>query len=232
MKQLLNAIRWDFIRETKYNIIGIYAVITLLYLGLLLAIPMKPGPKDMLLIFLIFNDPVALGFMFIGSLVLFERSDRTFFALAVTPLKHSNYLWAKALTLTTIAVISSLVMAFAAHGWPFQVLYLILGVGLSSIAFTFLGFYAVSFCQSFNQYILWAAILLFPAGLPFLNFFGWTDSLIWYIVPSHATLHLLEAAFYPIETWKIIYSITYLVIFMLFCYRLALIGFRNQLAKT
>lgn len=232
MKALANAIRWDFVREARYNIIGIYGIITVLYLVLLLAIPMQPAAKDTLLIFLIFNDPVVLGFLFVGSLTLFERSDRTFFALAITPLEPAAYVWAKALTLTAIALVCSLAMAFAAHGWPSQVGYLLIGVALSSIAFTFLGYYAVAYCRSFNEYILRMAVLLMPVGLPFLNFFGWMDSFLLYLIPSQATLFLLEAAFYPVATWKIVYAVIYLIVFLLICFRLALIGFQVQVRNS
>lgn len=210
MKHLLSALRWDFIRQWRYNIIGIMLVITALYVSLLYFLPLED--KDPLLIFLIFNDPTALGMLFIGSLVLFEKSDGTLQALVVTPLRRWQYLWSKAISLTVIATGASLLMAWLGHGWSTQIIWLITGVGLTSLLFVFLGVIVVAGCQSFNQYLLRLAIYFIPLSLPLLNFVGFTDTYLWYFFPTQATLLLLEASFSTIPAWEIGYSILCLVI--------------------
>jgi fluoroquinolone transport system permease protein len=162
---------------------------------------------------LIFNDPAAIGMLFIGSLVLFERSDRTLEALQVTPLANWQYLLSKVLTLTLIAWACSLPMALAGHGWPIHLLYFSLGIALPSVFFTSIGFIVVLYSPSFNAYILKVGLLLIPAVLPFLNFFGLTDTLWWYVVPVQGALILLEASMGKVfAAWEIIYSIGYLSI--------------------
>lgn len=212
MKHLLTALRWDFIRQWRYNIVGIMLVITLLYVGLLYFLPLEN--KDPLLIFLIFNDPTALGMLFIGSLVLFEKGDGTLQALVVTPLRKWQYLWSKAISLTVIATGASLLMAWLSHGWSTQILWLVIGVGLTSLLFVFLGIIVVAGCQSFNQYLLRLAIYFIPLSLPLLNFVGYTDTYWWYFFPTQATLLLLEASFSNLPVWKIAYSIGCLLIWI------------------
>ncbi len=229
MKRLLSALRWDFIRQLRYNIIGIMLVVSALYIGLFHFIPLEN--KIPLLIFLIFNDPTALGMIFIGSLILFEKGDGTLEALVVTPLQHWEYILSKAISLTTIATGASLLMALFSHGIATNVIYLILGVALTSMVFVFLGIIVVAGCRSFNQYLLRLLLYLIPLSLPLLNYLGVTDTLWWYVFPTQATLLLLEASFSTIETWKIVYSILCLLIWNALTFYFALKVFAKDIAR-
>ncbi len=229
MKRLLSALRWDFIRQMRYNIIGIMLVVSALYIALFYFLPLND--KVPLLIFLIFNDPTALGMIFIGSLILFEKGDGTLQALVVTPLQHWEYILSKAISLTTIATGASLLMALLSHGIKTNVIYLILGVALTSILFVFLGIIVVAGCRSFNQYLLRLVIYLIPLSLPLLNFTGVTDTLWWYLFPTQATLLLLEASFTSIATWKIVYSILGLLIWNVLMFYFALKIFKKDIAR-
>ena len=229
MSALWSILRWDFIKAVRYNIVAVSIVITILYVGLFLFLPMEQ--LDALLIVLIFNDPVGLGMAFIGSLVLFEKGDRTLEALIVTPIRKSHYLMSKAISLTVLTLGISTAMAIAGHGWVFNYGYFIIGVTLSSLFFSFFGFMIVSSCKSFNEYIIKMAVWLLPIALPMLNFINVTDTLLWYILPTQATLILLEASFGPMETWKIIYSIIYLSISTGVCFYVALRAFEKNIVK-
>lgn len=229
MEKLLKALRWDFIRQGRYNIIGIMAIVTALYVGFLYFLPM--ADKSPLMIFLIFNDPTALGMIFIGSLVLFEKSDGTLQALVVTPLEHWQYILSKAISLTVIAIISSILIALFTHGWETNLLYLISGVGLTSLIFIFLGLIVVAGCTSFNQYMVRLVLYFIPLSLPLLNFIGITDTLIWYLFPTQATLLLLEASFYTLPGWKIAYAFVCLLFWTVLSYRFALSTFKKDIAR-
>jgi len=229
MKRLLAALRWDFTRQLRYNIIGIMLVVSALYIGLFYFLPLDD--KVPLLMFLIFNDPTALGMIFIGSLILFEKGDGTLQALVVTPLKHWEYILSKAISLTTIATGASLLMALLSHGLSTNVIYLILSVALTSMVFVFLGIIAVAGCRTFNQYLLRLVLYLIPLSLPLLNFVGVTDTLWWYIFPTQGTLLLLEASFKDIATWKIAYSILCLLIWNALVFYFALKVFKKDIAR-
>ncbi|MCB0579869.1 MAG: ABC transporter permease [Phaeodactylibacter sp.] len=211
MRHLAAALQWDLIRQFRYNIIYAAGLVTLIYMLILLNLPEGPY-QEKILIFLIFNDPAALGMLFIGALVLFERSENTLEALRVTPLAPEHYILSKTLTLTLVAVLSALPMAFAGYGWRFHYLYFAAGIGLTASLYTLLGLAAVASCRNFNQYLLRMAGILVPTALPFLNFFEITDTLWWYLLPSQGGLLLLEAAFLPAEGWQIIYGFLYLLL--------------------
>jgi len=211
MHKLATAIRWDFLRQFRYNILYAAILVTLIYILILLNLPENPY-REKILIFLIFNDSSGLGMFFVGALFLFERSENTLQALWVTPLPLRFYILSKTLTLAAAATLSGLVIALAVYGWHFNYLFFIAGLWLTASLFTLLGLALVASCRNFNQYLLRVAGVLVPVALPFLNFFEVTNTLWWYILPSQGSLLLLEAAFFPAEGWKVAYALTYLAV--------------------
>ncbi len=228
MRRLLTAIQWDLLRQQRYQVVTATVFITVLYVLVLLNLPMAARPA--LLITLIFNDPAGLGMLFIGSLYLMERGEGAVQALSVTPLPPGHYLLSKTITLNLLLLFSSVIMAISGYGWSFHYGYLVLGVGLSASLFTLLGFGLVQGCRSFNEYILKMGLMLTPVILPFLNLFGVTDTLWWYLIPSQAGLLLMERAFAPVAAWKLAYAIGYLLLWNALLYRWALQRFKKALA--
>ncbi|MCO6477977.1 MAG: hypothetical protein J5I94_15200 [Phaeodactylibacter sp.] len=228
MQKLAIAIKWDLLRQFRYNIAYAALLITLIYILILLNLPEGPY-REKLLIFLIFNDPAALGMLFIGSLFLFERSENTLQAICVLPLSRGHYILSKTLTLTAIALLSALAMAIGGYGWDFRLFYFLAGIGMTATLFTLLGMAAVVPCRSFNQYLLRVSGILVPTALPFLNFFGVTDTLWWYLLPSQASLLLLEAAFLSVDGWKVAYSFLYLGAWNAGAFWLASFALRNKI---
>ena len=226
MEKLFISLRWDFLRQLRYNIIASAVVVNLLYVLILLNLP--DGQYGWLTVFLIFNDPMGLGLMFIGALYLFEKNENTLQALSVTPLRAWQYLASKTITLSLIALAGSLVIAWAAYGWRFNYVYFLLGAGLSASLFTMLGLCVAAYCRSFNVYLLRAVGLILPMVLPFLNFFGFTDTLWWYLLPSQGSLLLLGAAFEPVEAWKLAYALFYLLAWNTGAFLLAARILKNQ----
>ena len=225
MKRLLTTLGWDFLMFARYQIVTVVLVISAIYILILRIIPVP----DMVVQCMIFSDPVMLGFIFTGAIVLFEKGANTLEALVVTPIKIWEYLWSKAIALTLLALPCTLTMAIAGHGWDVHYLWLILGLFLSSILFVFVGFIGVSRVKNFNQYIVVIPLFLVPFSLPLLNFLGLMDCYAFYIIPTQASLILFEATFKEVEVWKLIYSIGYLLISMLFAYKLARKAFINYI---
>lgn len=211
MKRLFIALKWDFLCQQRYHIFTVAVVLTMLYI--LVIVNIEWEYKDKLVIFLIYNDPAALGMLFIGSLILFEKSDRTLEALVVTPIEPWQYLWSKGLSLTVIATLCSYAIAVAGHGWSFHYLYFGIAIVFTSLIFVFLGIIIVSGSRSFNEYIIKMGLWLIPIVLPFLNFIGLTDTYWWYLLPSQPGLLLMEVAFgKPLAAWQIGYGIGYLLL--------------------
>jgi len=227
MNRFLRTICWDLLLQLRYQIITVAIVITCTY-TLVFKLLAKDG-FDKILVLIIFSDPAMIGFIFIGALVLFEKGSGTINALIVTPLRKTAYLFSKVISLGLIAIICSLVMAIAGHGWRFNYFLFIYGVAFTSFIFTLIGFIGVSRVKSMNQFVIIIPFFLIPFVLPLLNFFNLTNSWILYLIPTQAFLDLLWASFYPVSTGRIIYSLIYLPLWLGLVYYLALRAFDRNI---
>lgn len=227
--RLAQATYWQLRLLYKYNIILIAFVVALIYGTLLTAFPILQ--IDYVIIPLILGDPTMLGFIFIGVIVLFEKAENTLPALQVTPMQTNNYLWSKALALLVPAIICSVSIAIAAYGIRMNYFLLIITVTLSSLIFTFIGIVGVSRVKTFNQYILIIPLFLTPTVLPFFNFYGATNWLIWYLVPTHSTLDLLLMAVYDFNIGIAILHVLYLLAWVFLSYHLAKKAYENKLTS-
>jgi fluoroquinolone transport system permease protein len=227
MRRFIRTIGWDLMLQLKYQIITVAAIITLVY-TLVFRLLAKDG-FDEILVVLIFTDPAMIGFIFIGALVLFEKGSGTIDALIVTPLRKTEYLFSKVISLGSIAIVCSLFMAIAGHGWQFNYFLFIYGVAFTSFIFTLIGFIGVSRVQSMNQFIIIIPVFLIPFVLPLMNFFGLTSSWILYLIPTQAFLDLLWASFNPVPAGRILYAMIYLPFWLGFTYYLALRAFDRNI---
>lgn len=211
-------LRWDYLLQIRYHLLTAVAVVTAGYMVIFTAF--GPTATNELLILLIFSDPVMLGFLCIGALVLFEQDAGTLRALVVTPMKAWHYLWSKALTLTFTALICALGMAVIARGTDVNVVWFCLAVTLSSLLFVFVGFTGITRVATFNTYLLVVPLYLAPVCLPLLTLFGF-DAWWLYLIPTQATLLLLRAALETQPWWEIVYSVCSLLLWTAVAYRVA-----------
>lgn len=140
---------------------------------------------------------------------------------------NSEYLWARALSMSTVALVCSMLMAFAAYRFNFNLFHLFTAVLLTSVLFVFIGFIGVANIRTFNQYILIIPLYLLPLFLPLLNYVGITNCYLFYILPTQAAVFLFEAAIRPVSTGQYIYAVLWLPLSIYFTYRIALYRFNK-----
>ena len=210
MKTLFKLVWWDLKIQARNGILTVAIIIAVIYTGLFLLFGLKNNDKA--LIAILFSDPIFMGYIFTGVLVLLEKNENTLQALVVTPVKIWQYLFSKAISLTVIALIICFAMVFSSHGFQFNYFLFIIAVFLSSVLFIFLGFLGVTRVKTFNQYILVIPFFFLPLVLPFLNFFGITHSFWLYLIPTQASLILFQSAFVPMPFSELIYAVVYLLI--------------------
>lgn len=207
---LARAVGWDLRLQLRYQVITVAGAVTVFYV--LLFRMVEPLRSDAAVVLFIFSDPTMIGFLFVGVMVLFERDANTLQAVAVTPLSTGRYLWSKAISLTIVALPLGVVMAYAGHGAGVNLAYLILGLGLSSVLFVFVGCFAVARVRSVNEYLLIVPQFLIPAVLPIVDTVGLFESPLFYLFPTQASLVLLSAALEPRPAWEIGYAVVYLTV--------------------
>ena len=233
MSNIKNMVRWEFILLSRYKIIHISILSVILYFLTTQAIPdmNKPIFHTMLLFF----DPAIIGIMFVGALVLFEKSENVLQALVITPMKTDDYLLSKITSLTILSIISAsifIVLLNIFGGIEFDILFLALGIILTSILLILLGFILVSRVNSLNEYLL-AMILVFLGFTfpPMLHLSGLYENVIFYLWPTQASFILFTGVFNAasLELWEIAYGIGYQALWIGLLYFLAKKAFYKQI---
>ena len=154
----------------------------------------------------VLNNLIITSFYFIGALVLLEKTEGTLAAQVVSPLRAGEYIAAKVITLTALALAYNLAVVALVVGSEFGALTLITGVGVAAALMVMAGFVAVARYESVNEYLL--PSLPYAAGLmlPLASMFGW-DSPLLYVHPLQGPMLLLRAAFTPADAWQLAYGV-------------------------
>ncbi|MCL6610558.1 MAG: ABC transporter permease [Peptococcaceae bacterium] len=212
MTRLMSVIRHDFRLQKRYGLY--YAGAFVAAVWILLIRQMPPGILDIAVPLVVFTDLGIVGFYFIAGMILFEKGENTLSAVVVTPLRFAEYLASKLVTLTVLALVVTLAVVVVSYGPGFDMFRLIPGVVLASLTALLVSFIAVSPFESISSYILPSQLYLLVMNLPLLHYFGYWKSPLFYLIPTHASLLLIRSAFSPVETWELIYSVIYQVIWV------------------
>jgi fluoroquinolone transport system permease protein len=214
--RIVNAIKADVKFQVKQGFYAVYIIITLIYMLIIYQLPEQMG--KMLVPLIIYFDPSIVGFFFIGGIVMLEKSQGVLDYLVVTPLRSKEYLMAKAISLTVLAIVASSVIALVTYKeavhWPL----LILGIGMSSLLFTLYGFFVAAKCKSVNEYFVKMIPYMFLIVLPcFLMFIESPYSWIFNIFPSVAGLKVVYGAFIGIHWVEAVLNLIYLLLVTILC---------------
>ncbi|MFA5212892.1 MAG: hypothetical protein WC406_06145 [Methanoregula sp.] len=212
MKHLAAMIRWYFLLDYRFFLIHISLVTVALWCILLsVFVPVNTAKIVGALIFL---DPAIFGFVFIGALVLYEKTNRSLQALTVTPMEPREYLLTHIITLTAIALLASFILVALTRGVTINYLYFVTGVVLTSAFFVLSGFIAVSRFSTVNEYFIAGSLALLALNAPLLYHFGLSESWLFYLFPTQASLLLLSGIFEPVSLTDTLYSVVMLSIWI------------------
>jgi len=159
MSVLSTLIRHDATLQYRYGIYAAYAFVIVFYIVVLtLGRGLLPAWGVGLVIY---TDPAAVGFFFLGALVMLERGEGVRTALAVTSLRAVTYLAAKIATLGSISLGACAILILV-HGEVANPALLLLAVALSSLAFIGLAIPIALRFRTVNGYFIGSAGFLAP----------------------------------------------------------------------
>lgn len=182
----------DLRLQYRYGIYAAYAAVIAVYAGTLVA--MGPAMPDWAVALIVFSDPSALGFIFLGGLMLLEKGEGARAALAVSPLSARVYLLSKTTTLTGLALLAVIVLALAKSGLAKWEL-LLPAVILTSTFYIGIGTaFALRF-RTVNGYLLGSVVLMFPLIAPATLALFEPMPPILILIPSVAQFRLMLIAF-------------------------------------
>ncbi len=194
------ATRYNILLQYRHGFYAVYGLVSLLYVGFLLSVGSRL--RSFLTPIFIFSDPAMPGLYFIGGILLLEREDNTLQSVSVTPLRVGEYLLAKVISLSILAVGTALVLAVAgavgvagAGGLSVRWAILTIGVLLTSTLMTLVGIAIASRTDSIVRYVFAATPLMLVLSLPLLTLVPSIASPLFFIIPTHASLTLIVGAF-------------------------------------
>jgi fluoroquinolone transport system permease protein len=188
----------DFLLFFRRGIIPVYIVLTLLYLLLLWFLPSSFRARAAS--FLIFTDTSALGFFFVGAVVQWEKREKIYDGLFVTPFSPENFLLLRSAVLTLISMLVSLVLLMAAADSAVirsgTLLLSCAAIFLGSLFFTAFGIAVAVSTDKVNSYFIKAIVLFIPFALPFISLVGlWWNN--WFLLlPTGAMVQLFYSTFH------------------------------------
>lgn len=207
MKRLMSAIRLDLMMQVRYGFLYAAFFSILVWVAVVRALP--AGSLETVVPAVVFFDIAVVGFYFIAGLVLYEKGEATLYALVVSPLRFWEYLSSKLITLTLLASVLAVVLVGVSYGFGFNIVFLVLGTVLMSLISLMIGFIAVSPFGSFSSYLIPSQIYATILYLPLISHFGWWESPMFYLLPTHGALRMLSGAFESVTLWEVGYAVLY-----------------------
>lgn len=163
----MKRLKWLVLHEARmqyrYGIYFAYAFVIAFYVLLIWTLGEKLPDWGAGII--IFSDPAAVGFFFLGALMMLEKSEGVRLALGITPMTAKAYFWAKSITLTSMATIAAFVMGLFLHsGVRFEILLPV--VVLTSIQYLAIGVPVAKLFGTVTSYLMGSTFVLLPFVLP------------------------------------------------------------------
>ena len=192
MSRFVNALKADVKFQFRQGFYFVYLLLVIVYIAVIFQV----GPKAAVIVVpvIIFFDPSFVGFFFIGGLVLLERQQGITGYLGITPVTTGEYMWSKMISMAVLALVSSIGLA-ALSGISFNIPVLIVGVILSSLFFTLIGFLSVASCRTMNEYFFRMIPYILMITLSAIGLLDKPWAILFRFTPTFAGLRMILDAF-------------------------------------
>jgi fluoroquinolone transport system permease protein len=222
--RLLNMFLYDVLFQFRHGFYLIYLIISAIYIAVLFNIP--TAQRLVVTNILVFSDTSVLGLTFVGAILLLEKQQHILHSLFVTPLRLFEYLLAKMLSLSLIALMGSLLILLIPNGLKTPSALFVLGVMSGSIIFTLIGLGVGARVNSLNGYIFGIMMGTMIFCLPLLGYLHIHDGWWLNLLPTHAILLLLASIHQPLSAAQIIYALCCLLVWTTATWLFAVMNYR------
>jgi fluoroquinolone transport system permease protein len=155
----------------------------------------------------VFSNLLMNTFYFIGGLVLLEKAEGTLEAQVVTPLRTSEYLVSKIVTLTALAILENLAIVGLTLGLDVRLTPLAAGMLLAGPIYALFGFATVARYDSINEYLFPSFIFVVLLSPPLLTYFGVWGGLWTVLHPLQPAMVLMEGAVRSLTAGEWLYGV-------------------------
>jgi fluoroquinolone transport system permease protein len=155
--------------------------------------------------------------LYVAAMILFEKEQGTLNATIVSPLRPSEYLWSKIITLTLLATLESvvmvggamLIMSFSSDLVLPNVPLLLAGIVLIGIIYTLVGIVLIVRYDKITEFLIPMSAVAVILQIPFVYFLGWVKLPFLLAIPTSAPTVLMQAAYGPLAGWEWVYGVGY-----------------------
>lgn len=207
----------DLQRMKKYNILSASFLVSLIWVGVL----HFSGVEDVTELFplLIFLDATSMAMLLVGVTMFFEKQEGTLKTLMVSPISKSQYILAKAFSNIISNILTMCILYLYAVLFKqinVSIAGFIAAVVLVAYVHSLIGFLLTFYSKDFTNLLMGIMKVAFVFMVPvLLEQLGVIKSelvgKLLYIIPTKASMTLLNAAAIQVETWQFYLSLFYLV---------------------
>ncbi|MEM7538423.1 MAG: hypothetical protein AAF639_40015 [Chloroflexota bacterium] len=219
MKRLLSTMKVDLTVQVRNNLYTIGIVV-----GVLIAVVLwQISPPDQLHWIIPVFMMLAVGgttLLYVAGMILFEKDEGTINAVIVSPLRISEYLWSKIITLGALATVESIVMiggamllilwfGDAARMMMPNVPILLAGIVTIGVIYTLIGIVLIVRYDKITDFLMPMAAYAVILQIPFLHFMGMIEHPLFLAIPTSAPTLLMQGAYIDLMAWEWLYAIGY-----------------------
>ncbi len=208
MSRLSNTLRLDSMLQARYKV---YLIVVGATFGLALALRALVTPEQLhffMPVLVMYGVSLTTVFL-VGVLLLLERGEGTLNVVMVSPLRPTEYLASKLITLTTLALVESAIMAGVAYGLGFSFGWLVLAVVMRASMGVGVGVAVGVRYGSITKFLLPGILASHAFDFPIIWYFELWPTSLFYLWPSMPPLLLAKTAFLPVEPLQLVYAFVY-----------------------
>lgn len=162
-------------------------------------------------------------FLYVGAMIFFEKDQGTLNATIVSPVRPSEYLWSKIITLTALATLESmimvggamLVMSFYETGALPNIPLLLIGALAIGVLYTLMGIILMVRFDTITDFLIPMTFVIIVLQLPFVYFWGVFEFSALLVIPTSAPAMLMRGAFMPLADWEWAYGVGYTAVLII-----------------
>ena len=208
MSRLSNTLRLDSMLQARHKV---YLIVLGATFGLSLTLRAVITPEQLeffMPVLVMYGVSLTTVFL-VGVLLLLERGEGTLDVVMVSPLRPSEYLASKLITLATLALVESVIVALVAYGLGFSFGWLVLAIVMRASMGVGVGVAVGVRYRSITHFLLPGIFASLVFDIPLFWYFGLWPSSLFYLWPSMPPLLLAKTAFFPVEPLQLVYAFVY-----------------------
>jgi fluoroquinolone transport system permease protein len=189
----------------------VYWIVLGATLGLTLAIRSVVTPEQLeffMPVLVMYGVSLTTVFL-VGVLLLLERSEGTLSVVMVSPLRPSEYLASKLITLAGLALVESTIVAVVAYGLGWSFGWFVLAVVMRASMGVGVGVAVGVRYSSITRFLFPGILASLAFDFPNFWYFEIWPTSLFYLWPSMPPLLLAKSAFFAVEPLQLVYAFVY-----------------------